>query len=205
MDLVKIGNFIKECRKAKKLTQVQLAMKIGVSEKTISKWECGNGFPDATLMLPLCKVLGITANELLSGRQLSTAKEYKDLAENNLVSLKQTQEKTSNFLLTLEWIIGILSIIILITFVFVASLTELPDGLRIALILIGLGITCFGLHFCIIIEKDAGFYECQHCHHKHIPTLKQMYSSMHYGRTRYLKCPKCNKKSWQKKTIKGNE
>ena len=102
MDLVKIGKFIQECRKAKNLTQVQLALKIGVSEKTISKWECGNGFPDATLMLPLSKELGITTNELLSGKILSSDKEYKNLAETNLINLKQTQEKTSKFLLTLE-------------------------------------------------------------------------------------------------------
>ena len=53
MDLKITGEFIQECRKNKKLTQVQLAQKIGVSEKTISKWECGKGFPDTTLMLPL--------------------------------------------------------------------------------------------------------------------------------------------------------
>ena len=72
MDLIVTGKFIKEQRKAKGLTQLQLAEKIGVSEKTISKWECGNGFPDTTLMLPLCSALGISANELLSGKILST-------------------------------------------------------------------------------------------------------------------------------------
>jgi len=201
MDQVKIGKFIQECRKAKNLTQVQLAQKIGVSEKTISKWECGNGFPDATLMLPLSKELGITTNELLSGKILSSDKEYKNLAETNLINLKQTQEKTSKFLLTLEWIIGIFSIIILLSFTFVASFVSMPDAWRIVLCVLGFVITFIGIHFCLIIEKDAGFYECACCQHKYIPTYKQILLSAHMGRTRHMKCPKCGKKSWNKKTI----
>ena len=65
MNLQIIGRFIKEQRKIRGMTQAELAEKICVSEKTISKLECGNGFPDTSLMLPLCKELGITANELL--------------------------------------------------------------------------------------------------------------------------------------------
>ena len=76
MDLKRTGEFIKERRKAKNLTQADLAEKIYVSEKTISKWECGNGFPDTSLILPLCQALDINANELLSGKKLDEA-EYK--------------------------------------------------------------------------------------------------------------------------------
>jgi len=86
MDLKIIGKFIQEQRKSKNLTQVQLSQIIGVSEKTISKWECGNGFPDTTLILPLCKALDISANELLSGKRLET-NNYKDHAEDNLITL----------------------------------------------------------------------------------------------------------------------
>ena len=105
MDLQAVGKFIKECRKAKNLTQGQLADKLNVSEKTISKWECGNGFPDTTLMLPLCKALEISANELLSGKLLADD-EYKQQAENNLVSLKLQQEQSHKFLLTIENVLG---------------------------------------------------------------------------------------------------
>ena len=90
MDLQIIGKFIKEQRKAKELTQLQLSEKLNVSEKTISKWECGNGFPDTSLMLPLCKELDISANELLSGKRLTT-NEYKQLAEDNLIKLTSEQ------------------------------------------------------------------------------------------------------------------
>lgn len=201
MDLQIIGRFIKEQRKIKGMTQAELAEKICVSEKTISKWECGNGFPDTSLMLPLCKELGITANELLSGKKL-TGDEYMRQAENNLVTLKIQQEQSHKLLLTIEYILGYMSSLTLIILVFVASYINMPTWLRIFLIVFGLIHTIFGIHFCIVIEKDAGFYECQHCHNKYIPTYKQVLFSMHYGRTRYMKCPKCHKKSWQKKVIK---
>ena len=201
MDLQIIGDFIKQQRKAKGLTQAQLAEKIFVSEKTISKWECGNGFPDTSLMLPLCKQLGITANELLSGKKLASD-EYKQQAENNLITLKSQQEQSHKQLLTIEGILGYMSSITFIILVFVASFAELETWTRILLIVIGFIHIIFGIHFCIVIEKDAGYYECQHCHNKYIPTYKQVLFSMHYGRTRYMKCPKCNKKSWQKKVIK---
>lgn len=203
MDLSKIGKFIAEQRKSKKLTQVALAMKIGVSEKTISKWECGNGFPDTTLILPLCKELDITSNELLSGKRLSS-EEYKTRAEENLMNLAKQDVYKNKLLLTLEWVIGYLSVLILLTFVTVASLVEMNDLLRIGLIIFGLINCIIGVAFALRIEKDAGYYECDKCHHKYIPTYKQVLWAMHVGRTRYMKCPKCNKKSWNKKTINND-
>ena len=201
MDLKIIGNFIKSQRKEKGLTQVELATKLSVSEKTISKWECGYGFPDTTLILPLCKELDITANELLSGKKLSS-EEYQTEAEKNLLTLKKQQEQDHKFLLTLENVLGYLSSITFIILVFVASFANLSTWVRILLIVIGFIHIAVGIHFCLTIEKDAGYYECQHCHNKYIPTYKQILLSMHYGRTRYMKCPKCNKKTWQKKVLK---
>ena len=201
MDLKIIGNFIKSQRKEKGLTQVELATKLSVSEKTISKWECGYGFPDTTLVLPLCKELDITANELLSGKKLSS-EEYQTEAEKNLLTLKKQQEQDHKFLLTLENVLGYLSSITFIILVFVASFANLSTWVRILLIVIGFIHIVVGIHFCLTIEKDAGYYECQHCHNKYIPTYKQILLSMHYGRTRYMKCPKCNKKTWQKKVLK---
>ena len=201
MDLKVIGEFIKQQRKAKGLTQVELAEKLLVSEKTISKWECGNGFPDTSLILPLCKELDISANELLSGKRL-TSEEYQKQAENNLITLKSQQEQSHKFLLTLESVLGYMSSVTFIILVFVASYANLPTWVRIVLIVIGFIHIVIGIHFCLTIEKDAGYYECQHCHNKYIPTYKQVMFSMHHGRTRYMKCPKCQKKSWQKKFIK---
>ena len=201
MDLQIIGKFIKEQRKAKGLTQLQLAEKLNVSEKTISKWECGNGFPDTSLMLPLCKELDISANELLSGKRLTT-NEYKQLAEDNLIKLTSEQERSYKFLLTVETVLGYMASITFMILIFVASFIDMTTWLRIVLIAIGLIQFVVAIHFCLCIEKDAGYYECAHCHNKYIPTYKQVLFSMHYGRTRYMKCPKCNKKSWQKKVTK---
>ena len=201
MDQVAIGKFIKELRKAKGLTQAELAEKLMVSEKTISKWECGNGFPETSLMLPLCEELGITANELLSGKRLSN-EEYSKQAEKNLVLLRAEQERSSKFLLTLEYVLGYSSSISLFILIFVASFCELSTAWRIVLIAFGLLQMIVCIHFCLLIEKDAGFYECQHCHNKYIPSYKQVLFSMHYGRTRHMRCPKCGKKSWQKKVLK---
>lgn len=90
MDQMKIGKFIAEKRKEKKLTQQALADLIGVSNKTISKWECGNGMPEVSLMLPLCEALHITVNELLSGETLDIS--YQTKAEENLLGLIKDKE-----------------------------------------------------------------------------------------------------------------
>ena len=83
----------------------------------------------------------------------------------------------------------------------IAGYVDMPDYLRVIFIVVGFLLCIVGLGFSIIIETDAGFYECQHCHHKYVPTYKQVLCSAHMGRTRKMKCPKCNKKSWQRKTI----
>lgn len=201
MDLRIIGKYISEKRKVKGLTQVKLAEILHVSEKTISKWECGNGFPDTTLMLPLCEALDISANELLSGKSLSTD-DYKYNAEQNLLELKRMQENSTKHLLMLEWVVGYLS-----TFVFLISMVAASfatDNLvwRIVLIVFGSINFLVGILLTLKIEKDAGYYVCAHCLNKYIPSYKQVLFSMHYGRTRYMRCPKCGKRTWNKKTIK---
>lgn len=78
MDQIRIGRFIAQCRKTGGLTQRQLADGLGISDKTVSKWECGNGLPEVSLMLPLCEALGITVNDLLSGRAGRTGRLSKE-------------------------------------------------------------------------------------------------------------------------------
>ena len=73
---------------------------------------------------------------------------------------------------------------------------------RIILFLIGLAIFIVGISYCILIEQVAGYYECNKCHERYVPTYKQVLFAMHNGRTRYMKCPKCHKYSWNKKVIK---
>ena len=174
MDLKLTGAFIKEERKAKNLTQAQLAEKLMVSEKTISKWECGNGFPDTTLMLPLCQELGISANELLSAKKLDE-KEYKEAAESNLMLLRADKERSDKLSLSIEIVLGIISMIVLFSAILVAAFVELPVWARIVIAISGVCIGFVGLHFCTVIETKAGYYECDKCHHKYVPTLGQVY------------------------------
>ena len=93
MDQIKIGKFIAEMRKEQNLTQIDLAEKLGISNKTISKWECGNGMPDYAVMEALCEILQINVNELLSGERLPS-KDYNKKAEENMMSL--IQESSEN-------------------------------------------------------------------------------------------------------------
>jgi len=200
MDLRIIGKFIATCRKNKGLTQIGLAQKLNISEKTVSKCECGKGFPDTSLIMPLCEELAITANELLSGKLLAD-NEYKMLAEKNLIEIKNMQEKNTKHLLTLEYVVGYMASLIFILSIFTASYFVTSLTWRIVLIVFGFINFIVGILFALKIEKEAGFYICAHCKHKYIPTYKQVLFSMHYGRTRYMKCPKCGKHSWNKKVV----
>ena len=85
MNQEKIGKFIAENRKLKKMTQAQLAEKLGVSDRSVSKWENGRCMPDLSLFEPLCTELGITINELLSGEKIKQ-EEYKQVLEKNIVN-----------------------------------------------------------------------------------------------------------------------
>ena len=99
MNQEKIGKFILELRKQKGLTQKELAEKVGVSDKTISKWECGNSIPDISYLEALCNSLDISVNELLSGERLSQ-ESYSEKAEENIMALMKENEnnKKGNFI-----------------------------------------------------------------------------------------------------------
>ena len=123
MNQIKIGKFIAKCRKKNNLTQMQLAEKLNITDRAISKWENGKGMTDSSIMLDLCNELKISVNELLCG-ELIEMNNYNEVAEKMLLEMAQ-----------------------------------------------------------------------------YVPKYSQVYFAMHSGTTRYMKCPKCNKKSWQRKTL----
>ena len=123
MNQIKIGKFIAKCRKKNNLTQMQLAEKLNITDRAISKWENGKGMPDSSIMLDLCNELKISVNELLCGEFIEM-NNYNEVAEKMLLEMAQ-----------------------------------------------------------------------------YVPKYSQVYFAMHSGTTRYMKCPKCNKKSWQRKTL----
>lgn len=200
MNQAKIGKFIAECRKSKKLTQAQLAEKLNITDRAISKWETGNGMPDSSIMLDLCNELDISVNELLCGEAIKM-ENYNVKAEENLLELKKQKEYTDRNMLKLEIILGFISSILLLVFVILAAFIEIPSIIRIFLIIFGSIIFSIGVINAIKIEQTAGYYECNKCHYKYIPSYESVFFSMHYGRTRYMRCPKCNEKSWNKKVL----
>ncbi len=96
MNQTEIGTFIAKCRKEQKLTQAQLAEKLNITDRAVSKWETGKSMPDSSIMLELCAILGITVNELLSGEKIEMAyhESYEKKAEENLVDLKRKDENS---------------------------------------------------------------------------------------------------------------
>ena len=200
MDQIKIGKFISLKRKEKNITQSELAEKLGISDRAISKWENGYTLPDASNMLELCKILNITINDLFSGEIVDMKDKEKRLEENLLELVKQKEEKDKQ-LLALEVVIGYSSSIIFLTLIFVASFVEMESFVKIILISLGSIIFAIGMSNAIKIEQTAGYYECNNCHHKYIPTYQSVFFAMHIGRTRYMTCPKCQKRTWNKKVL----
>lgn len=200
MDQIKIGKFISKKRKENNITQSNLAEKLGISDRAVSKWENGMCMPDAGNIPELCKILNITINDLFSGEVVDMKEKEKKLEENLLELARQKEEKDKQ-LLTLEYVIGFGASISFLTLIFVASFIEMPTLIRIVLIVLSLIIFGVGMFYGLKIEQIAGYYECAKCHHKYIPTFKSVFLAQHMGRTRKMRCPKCNQKSWNKKVI----
>lgn len=199
MDQVKIGNFIADCRRKANYTQMQLAEKLGITDRAISKWETGKSLPDSSIMLELCDLLGITVNNLLSG-EVVTMDHYNKNLENNLLEMVKQKEEADKRLLTLEWVIAILSLIVLIVPIIIGSLVTMEDWKRLVLVFSGFIPAFVGICFAVKIEQVAG-YACKECGHRYVPTYKAVNLAPHLGRTRYMRCPACGKKSWQKKVL----
>ena len=200
MDQIKIGRFIAERRKALPLTQAQLAERLGVTDRAVSKWENGRSMPDSSLMLDLCGILGITVNELLSGEYVEMTN-YNRIAEENLVEMKRREEENAARLLKLEWVIGFISVAAFLTLTFAAAALVEDKLWQGVLIVIGSIIFAVGISNSMKIEREAGYYECPHCGHLYVPEVAPFWFSMHLGRTRYMKCPHCGKRGWQKKVL----
>lgn len=200
MDQAKIGRFIAGRRKTVGLTQMQLAEKLGITDRAVSKWETGKAMPDTMLMLDLCAILKISVNDLLNGEVIQMD-EMKEKSEQLLLELTKQKEEADKKLLAMEILIGIFSVIILLGFTFAASFVQMEDWVRIVLIVTGFLIAMVGIFYALKIEQTAGYYRCGKCGHKYVPTFQSVLWAAHVNRTRYMKCPNCNEKSWQKKVI----
>ena len=200
IDQVRIGRFIAAKRKEKSLTQADIAESLGITDRAVSKWERGLALPDASLMLNLCSILGISITELLTGEE-AMEDTYKDKAENLILEIRKKEEESNKYLLRLETVIVVLSTVSALTIIFTAVFLTPGTVLMSFLVLIALLILFVGIYFALNIERDAGYYECRYCHHRYVPDFSSVLMAMHMGRSRLMKCPSCGKRSWQKKVL----
>ena len=198
MDLGKIGKYIAKKRLENNLTQEGLAEKLDISDRSISKWERGICLPDANNMAKLCKLFNISYNELLSGEDLEKAN-YEKNAEENLEEFSKIETALNKKFFLYENVIGFIAIIQFLCLCLIAAYIEMPTWTRAVLIALGAVLMIICVSFCIKIETEAGKYECKHCKYRYIPKYSSVYFSPHIGRTRRMTCPKCHKKSWQRK------
>ena len=200
MNQIKVGAFIAKCRKEQNLTQLQLAQKLMVTDRAVSKWERGKGMPDVSIMLDLCEIFGITVNELLIGKRIDMKKDDQN-NEKLLLDMAEEINKKNKIIWTDMWVIIIISVIALLGGIAVARFL-IPEGIWqlvcILAVTILFMIPCF---YALKLEISVGAYKCKNCGHEIVPTYSQALNAMHRGTTRYLKCPKCDKRTWCKKII----
>ena len=204
MDIIKIGKFIANCRKEKKLTQEQLAEKLYITDRAVSKWERGLSLPDADKMLDLCNILDINVNELLNGEKINM-NDYEKKTEELLIELTKQDELKNKKLMTSMWTILITNALFYIGIILL-SVNTLEKGVLLGTI-ICISTTIFVIvgFIALKFELDAGYYECKNCHHKHVPPYFTVLLAPHMSTTRYLKCPKCGKRSWARKVMSNKK
>ena len=200
MDQLKIGKFIAECRKKKNLTQMQLAEKLNITDRAVSKWETGKSLPDSSIMLELCALLEISVNDLLSG-EVVTMENYNKEMEKQLLEMIQQKQESDKRLLRMEIVLGIIAVLPLIAAVIIASVVPMEEWKGSLLVVLSLLPLLIATPFALKIEQKAGYYECGKCGHRHIPQYSSVFCAMHINRTRYMRCPKCGTMSWQKKVL----
>ena len=200
MDQIAIGKFISECRKEKHLTQAQLAERLGVTDRAVSKWETGRSMPDASIMLELCEQIGITVNDLLNARRIDM-ENYKEIAEKTMLEMREREERTAKKLLSYEIVIGVVCMMVFLVLCGVAALTDIGTPIKAILIATGLATLIVYSVIALKIETEAGYYECPNCGKRYVPAYKSVFFAPHVNRTRHMRCPHCGEKGWHKKVL----
>ena len=157
--------------------------------------------PDSSIMLELCDILGISVNELLSGEK-NGMENNNQRNEHLLLDMAKELERKNKIIWNSMWVIMTVSMIALLAGLFITAFL-IPEGVWQLVAIIGLCIVflipCF---YALKLEVSVGAYKCKNCGYEIVPTYMQALNAMHRGTTRYLKCPKCNKRTWCKKIIK---
>lgn len=193
MDQTAIGRFIAGVRKEQGLTQRQLADALNISDKTVSKWECGNGMPEVSLIMPLCEALGVNVNELFSAQKLSDA-DYHRKAEENIMDLVKEREESKKKLV-LSIVVGSICIVAVLALVLLAAFLDIPVVARVLLIVFALAIAIAGIGAAAVLDREAGTFECPNCHARFVPSMKEYTKGIHTFVKRRLTCPECGQTS----------
>ena len=191
MDQIKTGTFIASLRKEKGLTQMKLADQLGISDKTVSKWERGAGLPDVSLMLPLCEVLEISVNELLTGEKMTDA-DYKKKAEVTIMDLVQENRENKKRLFQ-SIVCVVITIIAVCALIIIAAYIKMPVAVRIALIVFAVITAAAGIGAAVTLDVNAGYFKCPDCGHLFVPEMKAYVKGYHTLTKRKLTCPECGK------------
>ena len=128
-------------------------------------------------------------------------KNYDKKTEELLLDMQKQKEEADKRLLSMEIVMGIVSIIPLLAAVVIVSTIPLEEWIQTVIVIASLIPLLIATPFALKIEQKAGYYECKKCHHQYVPTYPDVFWAMHIGRTRYMKCPECNKWNWNKKVI----
>ena len=201
MDQIKIGKFIAECRKKQNLTQAQLAEKLDITDRAISKWETGKAMPDSDIMLDLCDILGIKVNELLCGEMIEI--EHKDEQLNELIfQMAKNEERYHKRLLHSAYVIIATSLTALICLMSLISLLIPECGFQKFLIIVSVILFIIPCMIALKFKAETGYYECKNCQHMFVPNYKEIAVLMQTPTRRLLKCTKCGKWTWCKKLTK---
>lgn len=122
--------------------------------------------------------------------------------DERLLAITAEKEQKDRQLLSLEWVLGLLGLASFLSSVLMCiPVSETNVPIAVTMFVVGFVIFVVAAFFSLKIEQIAGYYQCAKCSHKHVPTFKAVFLAMHLGRTRHLRCPKCGKKSWQKKVL----
>lgn len=195
MDQQRIGKFIAECRKEQGFTQMQLAEKLNITDRAISKWENGKAMPDSSLMLELCRLLQISVNDLLSGEKLSE-ENYSRKTEEKLLEIIREKQRTDSLLLFLATFFGLI-IGIFAIFILLLSEPSVVASRLTSVILFVVGIVLFVCGFVVTrAQQIAGYHRCLTCGHTYTPSFWGMCFSFGSWKKHNLRCPKCKKQTW---------
>lgn len=204
MDQIKTGKFISSMRKEQGLTQKDLAEKLFISDKTVSKWETGRGLPEVSLMLPLCEILNINVNELLTGERIAD-ESYKEKAEENMMNLIKSKRGRGKIIALMFMLMGMMLMPMIIVTVIYSWLDK--NKIEYNDIAAVLGILTFvsvmlSVIAIMFVDCSVGYYECSECGEKFTPSFgRYIASPFHRPTSRLMRCPKCHKKCWCTKNL----